>query len=1454
MTDEVKKSTGAKALKIVGIIAKILAWIIGGILAFVVILLISLNFLLNSSSFTGFVLGKVMPGVEQAVGAKISVEKLTLSFVPFRLRLGGVVFTNATGDFKRDFATLDKLEVDVDFGALLGGQVVVERILVDGVTTYLYLDQNGLANFPIPPSGEEEEKPEEPSEGPPEIKLPVIVKELRVKNVQVFVDMDNDPETPGMDLEVAVNSIGLTADADLNSGETHAQVRIADGHFKMGELEDTLERIDVDASFSMALWAAKVTKLEVRLPDVSLDATAEATDVLGDMRVAADLSGSVNLEKINKLFVADPKLCGELKLSVHADAPLPDYSAQGEVTMEEACVNDLALRDFKLSFAATQDEAHVNELSMHVAGGSINVQADLGMKEAMPLSARVKLAGLNIAKALDDYGMTGLGVAGIVAGDITATGRLGNEEKPMAVSSSVELSLNDVAYSDIVRIPKVAVDVKSDYAPSGLKIHHAKITTRNTGISAEGSVALPNVALNLKYLVDAADLSEFSPVMEKTTAGAIRLEGIANGSASAPNVDATLSIDKVKFGEMGVDEVRGHVMMAGKKITVENFFVRNKEALIEVSATADISKKTPVVEASLNIPNTGIHNFLAAAGMTDLEVKGSLGVAASVSGPADKLSGHAEVMLADLEAYGEKVKTIHLGAALSEGAVKINDLSVVKLSPPRPDFTKRADKINELPIDQWTEAAIKATGSFDPDSGRLALSLNSEGLNEQASDILRQRNLPLIADLSLEVRAEGTVKEPKARVELKILNGRFGEMALGDSSIKIDVADNSARIHGSLLTNREKVAFETAVPTTEKGWRIRRFDSKADEEKEPSIVEAVRENIPKVPGMALLGKPEDFTGESEPAQKEPPKSLGSIDLDITANLSGEKELGGKVIFNRFDYSGFLISLKDTEVTAQKAPEDSDKAEDAEGKKDVVEGMLDGKITLQGSLAAPEKIGADVNFGEIYFRKNDLIIRNEDENGAPKPVVLSYRDQSIDVESFMLGGRLVDLRLEKQGDLFVLVLRADMGVAQEFVDILTEAKGTLTVDASIPDSFDPKMARAAVKIVDGNFSMQGIPTPLMNLNVEANYSDGALSVDRMGAVIGGGTLSGGGKITMPENEDDIMRMKLRVNVANVRTGMDPHLEVAIDKVDLYVNTIEKGKNRGKLDVSGEVVVDKAVFSKNVDFVTIFSQFTKIGEQKSASGQETYKEKEESVFFNIAIRADDDVGFNSNLAEIETRMDLLLVGNNVTPGMKGSVHVIKGWATVLQNTYHLSRVTIQFYDEQRIFPSFDINANTQVKGTNIFVSLAGNPLKYNMTLTSDPPKPQRDIFFILATGASYEEFQARGSGISSDEAAGLAAQQLVGGQLGKLSSAVGGNLDVGIDSSTGTSRIKIKSEVEKDMYMSIYRGLVDQSLGSEVEYNFYRYVAATGSWSNMAGYDDVETIGAFGTGLRLKIDFQ
>jgi hypothetical protein len=58
----------------------------------------------------------------------------------------------------------------------------------------------------------------------------------------------------------------------------------------------------------------------------------------------------------------------------------------------------------------------------------------------------------------------------------------------------------------------------------------------------------------------------------------------------------------------------------------------------------------------------------------------------------------------------------------------------------------------------------------------------------------------------------------------------------------------------------------------------------------------------------------------------------------------------------------------------------------------------------------------------------------------------------------------------------------------------------------------------------------------------------------------------------------------------------------------------------------------------------------------------------------------------------------------------------------------------------------------------------------------------------------------------------------------------------------------------MTASLFRSVADPTLAAEVEYDFLRYWAVYGYWSNFAGQKDAPTSGGYGPGVRLKIEFR
>ena len=1407
---------------------KYLGFFLGGVAGFVLLLLVAGNFLLQTEFFTGFVLDRVLPGVGQSLGADLQVKSLRVSLVPTSVLIEGAHFTPAQGDFKRKFVSLDRLYLDVATTKLLSGRLVVEKLELQGVSSYL-LFKDGLANLPSSGKPPKPKEPKEPS-GPLELKYPVVIEAFRLEDSSLYIDM------PDSNLELGIRNIFLGLAGSLENGTAALEIAMKDGYFGMGEINDTLESLDIKGTTDLHEWTAVIQTLAIRMPGLQLDADATAEQLIGELAAKINLKLNLDASKA-ALFVKNPDIAGNVGLDAVVDFGLPKtgmtYAVNGHLALNQMRLNQLPIH-LSTDLYADTEVAEVKGLSGNVGTGSLNLWAKLGLTGQKPLDAKITLSGLDIGKAATGYGVK-VPMDGVLDADLAATGHLaqatgqkdkdGNPKGRMALHTKGDLGVSKFAMGQgakrIVAIPKIGVNLDANYVGTVAKIHKTTIKTAKSLIEAKGSYDTKGpMDITLDLALD--DLKEFSPIIGKSIAGKGKLKAVAKGTAKNPKVTSQLAFDDLQFDAFAVDEISGTVGLDGKNATLNSLTIRAGESRIKATGEAFLGKPMKV-KANLKIPVGKLEDFATLAGKKDLDLGGKINLDLDIDGPVDQITGKVVLNLNEIRAFGEVVKIVTLNTHMESGLIVLDDLRIEKLVPPRIDLSARKDKqIQEVPKDQWMPAVIAAKGKFDPASGEVELKLRTQNLNEQVSDTIRKKHLPLQAEFSIQADVTGTLKDPDVKAKIEVEKARYGEYILGDTIITATVLDKQAKIHGALLANRW---VEKTLPAME-GWVI------------------VRRTEPRPPPSAdEKGEvAEDFTQAVDTETVvETAGQFGTIKLDLDAAIDGEQPVKGALVFDQFDFSGFLGSLRDKESGKRKKT----------GKKSILQGRLNGKVDVNGSLKKAADMLIQANLDELYFQKNDFVLNNIDASGKTQPIRATVRGKTIQLDNLHLGGSAVNLTVEDAQvlgrDGLLLKGEIKLDAAKEFTSLLSESRGTLLIMATIPKDFKLTDAAARIDLLDGSFDVQNSPTSLEKLNLLVNFENGVASIDKLTGNIGGGTLTGDGKVVLdlsgakePKPPDINLVVKLR----DIKTGFDPYLEAGVQKVDLIISD----RPAGGLDVTGEVVIDKAVYSKNIDFLSILISFQ---QPKKVAGKATFEQKKENLFFNVAIRADEQVAFQNNFTDIEVKTDLLFTGSNVTPALLGNVEVIKGKAEVLENDYKVTRGVITFLDEDRIYPNFDINVETQVKDTQVYVIVSGKPDRYKLTFTSDPPMPERDIFTLLTFGVSYEEFQADTSG-STDDAAAIAAQQVIGSQLKGLTGDSG--FDINVDSAAGEPRLKVKTEVEKDFYLSIYRGISSPSLGAEIEYDFIRNLGLMGNWDNLAGYEDAESIGAFGTGLKIKLEFR
>jgi translocation and assembly module TamB len=710
-----------------------------------------------------------------------------------------------------------------------------------------------------------------------------------------------------------------------------------------------------------------------------------------------------------------------------------------------------------------------------------------------------------------------------------------------------------------------------------------------------------------------------------------------------------------------------------------------------------------------------------------------------------------------------------------------------------------------------------------------------------------------MADIGLSADLAGTFDNPAGAVRLAIERGRFKQVDLGDSTIDIKLENQQAHVTGLLLAGR----------------RAGDPDKRRAQACPEDAGEAAEIDVPGGGVAEAAADDPDFSGTAPPTPRS--GELGLIRLTATIGLAGEMPVSANVTFDKFDYSPFLQPPQKDRLRV-KGRRTAPPPKGVTTKP--VRGLIDGAVVVNGFLArqrpgqtaeggAPPTavdLAVDLRLDELTFQYNRFVLRNQDETGRLAPLIITYRDGRVSAPSFALGGEGVKVLLVNEilrgEEFWVLTGDVDVSVASAFTDALAESSGRLSLRAEIPVAFDLGKVVADLRLPKADFVVKNVPTPVENLNLVVHFADRTATIQTLAADFGGGTLRGGGSYKLPAPEatpapaekgappkQPHAEINLFVKLKDVKTGFDPYLELALDKVDLFVTD----RPDGKLDVSGEIDIARATATYDVDLPTILKALQK--PKGAAAGSETYAKREESVFLNIAVRADRGLVFENNLAMIESRADLLITGSNIDLGMIGTVETLKGHALVWNNDYKLTNAMIQFVDETRILPVFDINARTDVKDYKIFVNVSGTPDNFQVTLSSDPPQTEQDIVALLTVGVSYSEAAAGGSGVGGDQVLAVAAQQLLGSQFQNYT-----GLQLSVDNSRGTPYFKASKEIEEDLTASMLRSIADPTLGAELEYDFLRNLAVYTDWSNFAGQKDPPPSGGFGAGLRLKIEFR
>jgi translocation and assembly module TamB len=120
-------------------------------------------------------------------------------------------------------------------------------------------------------------------------------------------------------------------------------------------------------------------------------------------------------------------------------------------------------------------------------------------------------------------------------------------------------------------------------------------------------------------------------------------------------------------------------------------------------------------------------------------------------------------------------------------------------------------------------------------------------------------------------------------------------------------------------------------------------------------------------------------------------------------------------------------------------------------------------------------------------------------------------------------------------------------------------------------------------------------------------------------------------------------------------------------------------------------------------------------------------------DINVRTSSAMLVQASLAQnLQANADLRIRGTAAQPGAVGRINISECQLTFFGATYTVNSGTISFFNPLRIDPILDISLETQVRGVNVTLTVAGPVDNMKLSYTSDPPLQFQEIISLLASG--------------------------------------------------------------------------------------------------------------------------
>ena len=456
------------------------------------------------------------------------------------------------------------------------------------------------------------------------------------------------------------------------------------------------------------------------------------------------------------------------------------------------------------------------------------------------------------------------------------------------------------------------------------------------------------------------------------------------------------------------------------------------------------------------------------------------------------------------------------------------------------------------------------------------------------------------------------------------------------------------------------------------------------------------------------------------------------------SMKGEAQLLGDFLYS----CGVTLRLPDLKAYADVfAPE-----------AEIQSGSLAAQVELSGSLLAWRKSAGVVTLTQLKLLRSEMPIENDG------PGQLSFGPDGLQIQRLLLrapyttaqlsGTRKTDGRLDLR-----LAASLDGRMLQALLPDVEHASGTFLVQAAVGGTARAPTVLGNLRLEDGAISLRGLPVAARALNGSISFSQDALVIDSLTGKLNNGEARLSGGMEMDHLEPKKIDMSAHVSEVNVK--FQEGLNATLDgDLTLFGPPLEPV-------LGGSLIVSRMKYAEDIDIERSLLDFS-----RRPPTPRVLTKSAVLMHFDLDVHLSRGVRVENNLARTDLKGDLKVTGTSRAVGLLGSVNTVHGTATFRGNEFQIEQGVLSFNDRQRIRPSFDFQASSQIKSGpdeyKVRLHAFGTPGEPRLAMSSDPALAEGDLGFLLTFGfVSRSLQQASFSAADSGLAIGVEALNKVTG---------------------------------------------------------------------------------------------